>query len=76
MDIPDRWLSSKEAAELSTVDLRTRYRLVAEGETTACRFGRANRVKALEVVASVAASPMLSGLLVRLHPSPLAPRVA
>jgi excisionase family DNA binding protein len=72
----DRWLSTKAASEFLSVNLRTLYRLIDEGELPAYRFGRVIRVKEIDVAAFVESARIEPGTLVHLYPTPVAPRVA
>jgi excisionase family DNA binding protein len=76
MSTQDRWLSTKSASEFLSVNLRTLYRLIDEGELPAYRIGRVIRLKEAEVVAFVEAARIEPGALVHLYPPPVAPRVA
>lgn len=72
----DRWLSTKAASEFLSVNLRTLYRLIDEGELPAYKFGRVIRVKEIDVLAFVEAARIEPGTLVHLYPTPVTPRVA
>ena len=71
----DRWMNTKSVSEFLSVNLRTLYRLIDEGELVAYRFGRVIRVKEVDVTAFVEASRIVPGALVHLYPRRVRRRV-
>lgn len=73
-----RWMSTKEAAELLGVTLRSLYRFIDEGTLSAYKFGRVIRLKQEDVERFIEACRIPPGSLEHLYPElkggPAAPR--
>jgi excisionase family DNA binding protein len=65
---PIRWLSTKDAAELLGVTLRSLYRFIDEGDLVAYKFGRVIRIQEPDVEKFIAASRITPGSLEHLYP--------
>lgn len=63
-----RWLSTKEAAELLGVTLRSLYRFIDEGDLVAYKFGRVIRIQEPDVEQFIQASRITPGSLEHLYP--------
>ncbi len=63
-----RWLSTKEAAELLGVTLRSLYRFIDEGDLVAYKFGRVIRIQQSDVETFIQASRIAPGSLEHLYP--------
>jgi excisionase family DNA binding protein len=63
-----RWMSTKEAAELLGVTLRSLYRFIDEGSLAAYKFGRVIRLKAEDVERFIEACRIAPGSLEHLYP--------
>ena len=63
-----RWLSTKEAAELLGVTLRSLYRFIDEGDLVAYKFGRVIRIQQTDVERFIQASRIAPGSLEHLYP--------
>ncbi len=63
-----RWLSTKEAAELIGVTLRSLYRFIDEGDLPAFKFGRVIRVKQEDVDRFIESCRIAPGSLEHLYP--------
>jgi excisionase family DNA binding protein len=63
-----RWMSTKEAAELLGVTLRSLYRFIDEGDLVAYKFGRVIRLQQSDVDRFIEASRIEPGSLEHLYP--------
>ncbi len=63
-----RWLSTKDAAELLGVTLRSLYRFIDEGDLVAYKFGRVIRIQEPDVEKFIQASRISPGSLEHLYP--------
>ena len=63
-----RWLSTKDAAELLGVTLRSLYRFIDEGDLVAYKFGRVIRIQEPDVENFIQASRITPGSLEHLYP--------
>jgi len=63
-----RWLSTKDAAELLGVTLRSLYRFIDEGDLVAYKFGRVIRLQETDVEKFIQASRIAPGSLEHLYP--------
>ncbi len=63
-----RWLSTKDAAELLGVTLRSLYRFIDEGDLVAYKFGRVIRLQETDVEQFIRASRIAPGSLEHLYP--------
>lgn len=68
-----QWMSTKEAAELLGVTLRSLYRFIDEGAVSAYKFGRVIRLKQHDVETFIEASRIEPGSLEHLYPEPKGP---
>ncbi len=68
MTEPIRWLSTKDAAELLGVTLRSLYRFIDEGDLVAYKFGRVIRIQEPDVEKFIQASRITPGSLEHLYP--------
>ena len=68
MTEPIRWLSTKDAAELLGVTLRSLYRFIDEGDLVAYKFGRVIRIQEPDVEKFITASRITPGSLEHLYP--------
>ena len=63
-----RWLSTKDAAEMLGVTLRSLYRFIDEGDLVAYKFGRVIRIQEPDVEKFIQASRISPGSLEHLYP--------
>jgi excisionase family DNA binding protein len=63
-----RWMSTKEAAELLGVTLRSLYRFIDEGSLAAYKFGRVIRLKEPDVERFIESCRIEPGSLDHLYP--------
>lgn len=63
-----RWMSTKEAAELLGVTLRSLYRFIDEGALAAYKFGRVIRLKEPDVERFIESCRIAPGSLEHLYP--------
>jgi excisionase family DNA binding protein len=63
-----RWMSTKEAAELLGVTLRSLYRFIDEGSLAAYKFGRVIRLKEPDVERFIESCRIEPGSLEHLYP--------
>jgi excisionase family DNA binding protein len=65
-----RWVSTKDAASMLGVTLRTLYRFIDEGELPAYKLGRVIRLQENDIYAFIESARITPGELEHLHPEP------
>jgi excisionase family DNA binding protein len=65
-----RWVSTKDAASMLGVTLRTLYRFIDDGELPAYKLGRVIRLQESDIYAFIESARITPGELEHLHPEP------
>jgi excisionase family DNA binding protein len=65
-----RWISTKDAASMLGVTLRTLYRFIDDGELPAYKLGRVIRLQENDIYAFIESARITPGELEHLHPEP------